>query len=119
MDYGISTDQFWNLSLVEIQDHLESHERKERRQTKQRLIEKHFLAKDIAQYVSLILNGSKEAEIMELWDYFPKLFHEEKPEVEEKRKNHDVAVHKAQMIDFAHRFNHARSGGGKAGRHDT
>lgn len=86
---------------------------------KQRLIEKHFLAKDIAQYVSLILNGPKDVKLMELWDYFPEIFNEEKPKVEEKQKDHDIAVNKAQMIDFAHRFNYARAGGGKAGGHDT
>lgn len=86
---------------------------------KQRLIEKHFLAKDIAQYVSLILNGSDEVQIVELWDYFPELFGEEGPEVEKKRQENELAVYKAKMIDFAYRHNHARTGGGKAGRHDA
>lgn len=86
---------------------------------KQRLIEKHFLAKDIAQYVSLIISGSDNTKILELWDYFPELFEEEGSEVGEKQKDHDIAVNKAQMIDFAHRFNYARAGGGKAGRHDA
>lgn len=98
---------------------MESYERKERRQMKQRLIEKHFLAKDIAQYISLILNGSDEVQIVELWDYFPDLFAQERPEAEKKKQERELAVYKAKMIDFAHRHNHARSGGGKAGRHDA
>lgn len=80
---------------------------------KQRLAEKHFLAKDIAQYVSLAINGSKDTKIMELWDYFPELFSNEEPEIEKKRQEQELAVYKAQMIDFAYRHNHARSGGGK------
>jgi len=99
--------------LGEIQDSLESHERQQRQHMKQRLIEKHFLAKDIAQYVSLIINGSKDSKIMELWDYFPDLFETERTETEKVLQEQELAVYKAKMIDFAHRHNHARSGGGK------
>ncbi|WP_313074716.1 hypothetical protein [Lacrimispora sp.] len=98
---------------------MESYERKDRKQTKQRLIEKHFLAQDIAQYVSLVINGSKDSQILELWDYFPELFENQGSEINKKKQEQEVAVYKAQMIDFAHRHNHARIGGDKAGRHDT
>lgn len=86
---------------------------------KLRLIEKHFLAQDIAQYVSLVVNGSNENKVLELWDYFPELFEDESAITEKKRQEQELAVYKAQMIDFAHRHNHARAGGGKAGRHDA
>lgn len=107
------------MSIGEIQDILESYERKQRKQTKQRLIEKHFLAQDIAQYVSLILSDAKDVEALELWDYFPDLFREEGPHIKKKKQEQELAVYKAQMIDFAYRHNHARSGGDKAGRHDA
>lgn len=86
---------------------------------KLRLIEKHFLAQDIAQYVSLVVNGSNENKVLELWDYFPELFEDESAIAEKKRQEQELEVYKAQMIDFAHRHNHARAGGGKAGRHDA
>lgn len=86
---------------------------------KLRLIEKHFLAQDIAQYVSLVVNGSKDNKVLELWDYFPELFEADGASAEKKRQEHELAVYKATMIDFAHRHNHARAGGGKAGRHDA
>lgn len=86
---------------------------------KLRLIEKHFLAQDIAQYVSLVVNGSNENKALELWDYFPELFEDESAIAEKKKQEQELAVYKAQMIDFAHRHNHARAGGGKAGRHDA
>lgn len=98
---------------------MESYERKERKNTKQRLIEKHFLAQDIAQYVSLVVNGSKDTKLLELCDCFPELFESEDTNIEKKKQEHKLAVYKAQMIDFAHRHNHARTGGGKAGRHDA
>ena len=86
---------------------------------KQRLIEKHFLAQDIAQYVSLVVNGSKDNKVLELWDYFPELFDTDGVNAEKKRQEHELAVYKATMIDFVHRHNHARAGGGKTGRHDA
>lgn len=86
---------------------------------KRRLIEKHFLAQDIAQYVSLVVNGSNDNKALELWDYFPELFEEEGAIVEKKRQEQELAVYKAQMIDFANRHNRARAGGGKAGRYDA
>lgn len=98
--------------MVEIEDILESYHRTERTNLKQRLIEKHFLAKDIAQYIGLIIKGSEEIKIMELWDYFPELFETEKTESEKIRKEQEMAEYKAKFIDFAHRHNRARSGGG-------
>lgn len=115
----MTPERFWTLSVGEIKDSLESFERKERKKTKQRLVEKHFLAQDIAQYVSLVINGSKDTKLLELWDYFPELFESEDTNFEKKKQEHDLAAYKAQMIDFAHRHNHARAGGGKAGRHDA
>lgn len=49
---------------------------------------------------------------MELWDYFPELFETDKIETEKKIQEQELAEYKAQMIDFAHRYNHARTGGG-------
>ncbi len=101
--------------MTEVQDLLESYDRKERRNMKQRLIEKHFLAKDIVQY----FNADKNSKIKELWDYFPDLFAQDGPEAEKKRQELELVEYKAKMIDFALRHNHARAGGGKAGGHDT
>ena len=112
LDCGISPERFWGLSISEIRDILESYERTQQNNTKQRLIEKHFLSKDIAQYIDLIINGSKDTKIMELWDYFPELFKSEKAESEKIRKEQELAEYKAKFIDFAHRHNRARSGGG-------
>lgn len=79
---------------------------------KQELSHKHFLAKDIAQYVNRMLNGSNDGEEpMELWDYFPELFQEEKVWSEKVIQNQKLAVYKAQMQDFVYRHNHHRIGG--------
>lgn len=90
---------------------MESYERRQKAEYKRDLTLKHFLAKDIGQYVSLVLGGSK-VKILELWDYFPELFENERESIEENQKHRQMEVYKAQMIDFASRHNN-RNGGGK------
>lgn len=107
LDCGISPERFWNLSILEVTDIIESVQRQEKSRIKQKLMNSHFLAQDIGQYTAVAVQGSDNVKIMELWDYFPELFLEEKKEWQERQ----AAVYKAQMIDFAYRHNHARAGG--------
>jgi len=111
LDCGLAPADFWELSLAEITDLMESYERRQKAEYKRDLTLKHFLAKDIGQYVSLVLGGSK-VKILELWDYFPELFENERESIEENQKHRQMEVYKAQMIDFASRHNN-RNGGGK------
>lgn len=103
------------MSLAELTDHLESYERRERDRVKQELSHKHFLAQDIAQYVNRMLNGSKDgSELMELWDFYPELFREEKSWADQIIRNQKLEVYRAQMQDFVYRHNHQRTGGEKS-----
>lgn len=108
LDCGIEIPAFWKMSVIEIQDYIASYERK----YKQRLSELHFLSKDIAQYVNLVINGSDGNESFELWDYFPGLFEKEREEAEKRIKDQKMAVYKAQMKDYAYRHN-SKNGGEK------
>ena len=96
-------ERFWQLSLLEITDFM-------KREQKQKLKEIHFLAQDIGQYTSLAVHGSANIQVMELWDFFPQLFAEEKEEYKQVQAR-QVAVYQAQMLDFALRHNHKRKGG--------
>lgn len=98
------------MALPEIGDVIDSHARRETARYKRDLTLAHFHAKDIGQYVALVLNGSDKVEILELWDCFPELFGEEETSVEKERSERQLAVYKAQMIDYTHRHN---KGGGK------
>lgn len=111
LDCGLTHGQFWDMSLPEVGDVIESHIRKDTEQQKQELARAHFLAKDIGQYVCLILNGSDSVEILELWDYFPELFKAEKAIVEKEHAERQLALYKEQMQDFAYRHNSLRGGG--------
>ena len=103
-------ERFWQLSLLEITDFMESEVRHMKLEQKQKLKEIHFLAQDIGQYTSLAVHGSANIQVMELWDFFPQLFAEEKEEYKQVQAR-QVAVYQAQMLDFALRHNHKRKGG--------
>lgn len=107
----MTMQDFWDASLAEITDYIESYSRREERKLKNRLSELHFLAKDTAQYVGLIFGGKEGDQAPELWDYFPELFSEERETAEVIQKQQQLAVYKAQMSDFAYRHNHMRTGG--------
>lgn len=108
----MSVEEFWSLSVGEIVDYLEAYERRERQRRKRELENLHFLSQDIFQHMTRLVNGGNE-KLLELWDFFPELFREEKEVADKDEKDKIVAVYKAQMQDFAYRHNHkrAREGG--------
>lgn len=103
-------ERFWQLSLLEITDFMDSKVRSMKREQKQKLTDLHFLTQDIGQYTALALHGSDNVRIMELWDFFPQLFAEEKEESKRVQAS-QMAVYQAQMLDYALRHNHKRKGG--------
>lgn len=111
LDCGMPVQEFWNASLAEIMDYIDSFSRREEQSLKKRLSELHFLAKDTAQYVGLMIGGGEGDRASELWDYFPDLFEEEKEQTEQLRQKQQLAVYKARMNDFVYRHNRARTGG--------
>lgn len=99
------------MSLVEILDELESYARKEERREKEELRKLHFLARDVAYQTGFIMAGSENDSPLELWDYFPELFADEKADAEKRKREKAVAAYKAQMMDFMYRHNHVWTGG--------
>lgn len=112
LDCEINPDQFWNLTIQENMDLIESFERRKLSETKQDLLSKHFLAKDIGQFIALSIHGKDEIEIMEIWDFFPELFGDMKEEAEKRKQEQQMELYKAQMLDYVYRHNN-RNGGGK------
>lgn len=112
LDCEISPERFWNLSLLEVTDLIESYERRKLARTKQDLLSKHFLARDIGQFIALSIHGKDEIEIMEIWDFFPELFGDMKEEAEKRKQEQQMEIYKAQMLDYVYRHNN-RKGSGK------
>ena len=113
LDYGVQPRDFWEMSLDEVLDFLESYSRKEERREKEELRKIHFLARDMAHQVGFVMAGNENDAPPELWNYFPELFAAEKAYAEKKKKERAVATYKARMMDFMYRHNHVWTGGEK------
>lgn len=108
LDCGIDPERFWNLTIPEISDLMESYERRSAAKVKQDLLSKHFLAKDISQFVALLVHGNDQIKIQELWDFFPELFGDMKEDSERKKAEQQLAVYKAQMLNYVNRYNNRK-----------
>lgn len=102
---GYTPSLFWDSSLLEIYDLIDSYNRRKKNETEE-MEEKlkveislnAVLARQIGEYVASIFN--KEAQITSLDKLFPTLFDSDEEEV-----NNDMALYKARMEDYAYRHN--------------
>ena len=103
LDIGGKPLDFWDLSILEIRDMIESHNRVTIQKQKEKIVESYRLSRMIANNVSLLL--SKEAEPLDVWDYAPDLFQEERNQVEKARQEQEMRMHKERMRAFAESHN--------------
>lgn len=103
---GYNPSLFWDSSLQEIYDLMESYERRQEIKSKEyetslkaRISLNAVLARQIGEYVAALFND--KAQITPLEVLFPDLF---KVEVITNKEN-DMALYKAKMEDFAFRHN--------------
>lgn len=103
LDIGGKPLDFWDLTILEIRDMIESHNRVTVQKQKEKIVESYRLSQMIANNVSLLL--SKEAKPLDVWDYAPDLFQEEKDQVEKARQQDEMRLHKERMRAFAESHN--------------
>ena len=103
LDIGGKPLDFWDLTILEIRDMIESHNRVTIQKRKEKIIESYRLSQMIANNVSLLL--SKEAKPLEVWDYAPELFEKEREQVEQARLTQELKLHKERMRMFAESHN--------------
>ena len=103
LDIGGKPLDFWDLTILEIRDMIESHNRVTIQKQKEKIVESYRLSQMIANNVSLLL--SKEAKPLDVWDYAPDLFQEEKDQVEKARQEQEMRMHKERMRAFAESHN--------------
>lgn len=106
---------FWDLSLQEIYDLIESYNRNkniEAEQVKEELKAQislnSVLARQIGEYVACLFE--KKAKITPLDKMFPELFKSE--DTKDKENKREMAVYKAKMEDFAYKHNSKLKKGG-------
>ncbi len=102
---GYTPSLFWECSLLEIYDLMESYNRRKKNETKEleeqvkvQISLNSVLARQIAEYVGSIFD--KKIQITPLNKLFPTLF-----ELDEEEENNDMALYKAKMEEFAFRHN--------------
>lgn len=103
LDIGGKPLDFWDLTILEIRDMIESHNRVTIQKQKEKIVESYRLSQMIANSISLLL--SKEAKPLDVWDYAPELFQEEKNQVEKARQEQEMRMHKERMRAFAESHN--------------
>lgn len=103
LDIGGEPLVFWDLTVLEIREMIESYNRITIQKQKDKIIESYRLSQMIANNVSLLL--SKDAKPLEIWDYAPELFQEERNQVEKARQQEEMRLHKERMRMFAESHN--------------
>ena len=115
---GYSSSLFWESSLQEIFDLVESFNRKkeiERKdyeaKLKTEIMLNTVLAKQIGEYVACLFN--KNAKVTPPTKLFPELFEEENKEFEKKNLEIQMQLHKNRMHNLANRLNSSKRREGK------
>ena len=103
LDIGGKPLDFWDLTVLEIRDMIESYNRVMIQKQKEKIIESYRLSQMIANNVSMLI--SKDAKPLEVWDYAPELFQEEREQVERARQEQEMRMHKERMRAFAESHN--------------
>lgn len=103
LDIGGKPLDFWDLTVLEIREMIESYNRVNIQKQKEKIIESYRLSQMIANNVSMLL--SKDAKPLEVWDYAPELFQEEREQVERARQEQEMRMHKERMRAFAESHN--------------
>lgn len=106
LDIGGKPLDFWDLTVLEIREMIESYNRVKIQERKEKIVENYKLSQMIVNHISLLL--SKEAKVAEFWEYAPELFVEEQQAVEQERQRQALLLHKERMREFAERHNRKR-----------
>ena len=106
LDIGGKPLDFWDLTVLEIREMIESYNRVKIQERKEKILDSYILSRMITNHVSLLL--SNDVKIAELWEYAPELFAEEKQAMEEERQRQTLLLHKERMREFAERHNRKR-----------
>lgn len=97
---------FWDLTLQEIVDRIESHGRRQKEEINRLFV----LAEVIANRVGFMFGDKKsrsEEDLLHPWHFYPKLFAEEKDEAEEPDPSEDreLQAYNAKMTLWAENWN--------------
>lgn len=109
LDCGISVTDFWELSVMEISDIMQSYKHRKKVQLKQDLINGFAFAQNTAELIGKYL--SKENTARNPWDFFPELFAEEKKIYEAEQEKRQVETARENRKAYAAELKRRRETG--------
>ncbi|HEM4089471.1 hypothetical protein QE612_11240 [Streptococcus suis] len=102
LDVGIDPFSFWEYTLLELKELVESYNRQQFQKQKE-IASHHFIQSQmIARFVSLMFQEKGEAP--DIWEFYPTLFEEDRAQIEQARIERDLKIHQEQMRAYAERM---------------
>lgn len=100
------------MSIDEITDLIDSHNRCVKQKVKQELIFNQILSIQIRQEILplLVEKIPEDYKILQLWDFFPELFKEEKQLYDETKQEKEFISFKEKRKAYAARINKSKEG---------
>lgn len=111
LDSGISIHTFWDSSLYEILDMIKSHERRKTRERKTKIIDNFIIAKVTAANIVSMFFPNDKLKDPKPWDYYEKLFAEEKEISEKIEQEMKFREYQARRKDYFDEINRRRQQG--------
>lgn len=111
LDMGISTEMYWNLTISEMDDIIDSRNRTIEREEKRRIDRLFLLADAISSRISYIFSSEENrVDPIRQWDVYPVLFAEEKEMHENAIQNMELEAYKEKRRRHAVEHNKRRKG---------
>ena len=107
LDLGISIETFWNSSLAEVIDLIESAYRVQLKRRKQRIEDNCTLAEAIAANVGALFDENSRP-FLKPWDFYPKLFEKEQDMYEKTEEERQWAEYSEKRREYVNEFNRRR-----------
>lgn len=99
--------EFWEYSIAEVYDIVDSYLRREKAQAKQQIEQQFVQAEATARWVAKVLLGDK-AEAPKPWEYYPKLFEGEQTTMDSAQQQSEIAKASENRKRYAEEFNRRR-----------
>ena len=104
----MTPESFWDYSLNEIIDTMESYARQTNRKRKQKIADDFVLVKALSLNLATIISGKDD--LCNPWDFYPETFKENKEEYEQQKLEADLAEYRDKRRQWAEEFNRRRRG---------
>jgi hypothetical protein len=98
----MSIKQFWESSLVEINDYIDSARRIKKREAKEEILRLFMLAAIINERHPMV--DKEKQDFSAPWDFYPELFEEERAFSEKQKEIEEFEAYKERRRQYA--FNH-------------